>query len=122
MQIMQTPPRIDGDAMSGNHLGHLLALAHLHTPLSPLRVLEHTRSITAEAKQHCLPPGVWVQKSVTLLFGKKHLLLVSSLGNFRLGKPHYQALARILRLSMKEAKCRQINPGGISARITAGLP
>lgn len=106
--------------MQGNHLGHLLALARLHAPLDPLIILYHGETVAAWEKQDLLPPGVLVQKSLTLLLGQQ-MVLVSGLGDFSLERWQARTIARLLSLPAAEARNQTINPPWFSAEMTTGL-
>ncbi|HEU5377453.1 MAG TPA: hypothetical protein VFV38_18685 [Ktedonobacteraceae bacterium] len=120
MRSFLTQERSASPAMQGSHLGHLLALARLHTPLAPLSICHHGERVAARDKQRLLPPSVHVQKSVTLLLSQQ-LVLVSGIGDFRLERWHVRAIARLLSLSASEARTVLINPPWLSAEITSGL-
>lgn len=117
MVVMQQMLPDVSPAMSGRHVGHLLALARLYT--SRVVMLHHARSMTALEKQEMLP-GIYVQKTLTLRLAE-YTLLLSGLGDFRVERHHYKALARILSLGPAEAKRHEINPVWLPARKTTGL-
>ncbi len=106
--------------MQGNHLGHLLALARLHVPQAPLAILSHGESVAAWEKQTLLPPGVFVQKSLTLLLGQQ-IVLVSGLDDFHLERWQMRTIARLLSVPAAEARNQIINPSWLSAELTSGL-
>ncbi len=108
-------------AMSGSHLGSLLALARLQAPHFPVSILRHQESFSARDKQNFLPDGIYVQKSLTLVLGE-HLLLLSGLGDFRLERAaHIRTLARLFLLRAQEARRHEINPPSLSSQFATGL-
>lgn len=117
MQVMQPSITEPSYAISGKHLGHLLAVVRSYT--SKMTMLYHPWSMAAWEKQELLS-DIYVQKTITLRLAN-HFLLVSGLGDFHLNRYHYQALARILGLSTREAKQREINPATFPAREMTGL-
>lgn len=108
-------------AMSGSHLGALLALARLQAPSFPISILRHAASFSAQDKQKVLPAGVVVQKSLTLAVGE-HLVLLSGLGDFHVERTaHLRALARCFLLRGRDARRYDINPASFSSQFVAGL-
>ncbi|HEU5383141.1 MAG TPA: hypothetical protein VFV38_47685 [Ktedonobacteraceae bacterium] len=120
MRYSPPPVRPASPALQGGHLGHLLALARLHTPQAPLSIYYHRESVAACDKQRFLPPGIYVQKSLTLMLSQQ-IVLVSGIGDFRLQRWQMKSIARLLSLSATEARKILINPNWLPAELTSGL-
>ena len=80
----------------------------------------HPASLRAWEKQALLPRGVHVQKTVSLLFGGR-LLLVTSIGDRQFKRAERFALAAHLGLSRKASHRATLNPPGCIAERDFGL-
>lgn len=107
-------------AMEQNHLDALLTEMRQLAPEFPPRLVSHAETRTAEEKQAILAPGVWVQKSLSLLLGTQ-LFFVSGLGDFRLARWQVRAIGRHFALSALQTRSQVINPFWLSAERTSGL-
>lgn len=107
-------------AMEQNHLDALLTKMRQLAPEFPPRLVSHAQTRTAEEKQAILAPGIWVQKSISLLLGTQ-VFLVSGLGDFRLARWQVRAIGRQFALSALQTRSQVINPSWLSAELTSGL-
>jgi hypothetical protein len=76
----------------------------LHT-----RLVRHRHSHSAVETQALLPPGVLVQKTVTLALGEL-LLFCTGVGTWRLSRQDLQEIAKALGLPNRRSKHATINP------------
>lgn len=98
--------------IAATHLHHMQAekgLAHWETRPLHQRLVWHVSTCSAEETQAVLPPGVLVQKTVTLEMDEK-LILCSGVGAQPVTRTHLHTLAAILSLSRRATKRCTLNP------------
>src|SRR2546421_9439979 len=96
-------------SMTPSHRAFLHQVVSRHVPTCYQRLLIHEPTLAAAETQTVLPPGVIVQKTITLQLGPL-LLQVTSIGDFSLGRRSIRAIASALGLSRREASHHSINP------------
>ncbi len=89
----------------------------------PHALLCHKATLTAAQKQQVMPPGVIVQKTLSLQFSDlpRTLVLVTGLGDFSLTAPHRHALADSLSITGSFARRSTINPAGCDPVALYGM-
>jgi hypothetical protein len=73
------------------------------------RLVRHRHSHSAMETQALLPPGVLVQKTVTLALGEL-LVLCTGVGTWRLSRQDLHGIARVLGLPNRRSRHATINP------------
>ncbi len=87
----------------------------LHT-----RLLRHRHSNSAVETQALLPPGVLVQKTVTLALGEL-LVLCTGVGTWRLSRQDLDEIAMALGLSNRRSRHATINPATFQTVEACGM-
>lgn len=93
--------------------------AWVHRPL-PARLVRHAASLSVAETQQLLPPGVLVQKTVTLCIAD-HMVLCTGVGTSMLTRAHLSAIAQSLALPRKAVRTCRINPADRHASDLYGM-
>ena len=107
-------------SMTPSHRAFLHQVVSRYVPTCNQRLLIHEPTLAAAETQTVLPPGVIVQKTITLQLGPL-LLQVTSIGDFSLGRRSIRAIASALGLSRREASHHSINPAHCDPEKEYGL-
>ena len=89
----------------------------------PVEVLRHQATLSAAQTQSVLPPGVLVQKTVTVAFGDRNhtCVLWTGVGDFQISKEAVLLVAGQLGLSRRAARNATINPAWLDPVAAFGM-
>jgi hypothetical protein len=89
----------------------------------PVEVLRHQATLSAAQTQSVLPPGVLVQKTVTVAFGDRNhtCVLWTGVGDFQISKEAVLLVAGQLGLSRRAARHATINPSWLDPVAAFGM-